>query len=134
MEYRIRFTIDPDGQFEECNGEARPLTAEEYHGNEYLKDGQPIPYAEYLRYYGNPDMHVYFQCDVERRTPMCSCCQQVGAWVYASGLGQIDMMADSPEVDRYRGWLTPEQAWVMGGYFQDVARECLAEAGYESSL
>lgn len=32
---RIKFVVDPDAQFEECNGEARPLTEDEYRENPY---------------------------------------------------------------------------------------------------
>ena len=112
-QYRIRFIIDDQASFEESNGESRPLTRAEYAGNEYrgclehpragsrpLSDTQqgigvctvcarriqPIPYDEYLRYYGNPDRHVYLGCEVQRQ---CPCCE---AWKTVGALGHIDMM------------------------------------------
>jgi hypothetical protein len=122
--YRVRFVQDPDAQFEECNGEARPLTAEEYAENEYMRDGQPIPYEEYLSYYGNPDRHVYLQCDVEKR---CLCCAH---WAYAEGLGGIDFMDDDPELRAVGDWYTPIEAEGLPGYLRMTALECLEEAGY----
>lgn len=35
IEYRVRFLRDTDARFEECNGEARPLTPAEYAENQY---------------------------------------------------------------------------------------------------
>lgn len=125
LEFRVRFVIDEEARFEECNGEARPLTESEYADNQYMDDARkPIPYDEYLRYYGNPDRHLYFQCDVEKKCPHC------GTWSYETGLGGIDMMDDSPEASE-TPYMTPERAWNMGGYFQEVARDSLIDAGYK---
>lgn len=123
-EYAVRFVIDEEAQFEECNGEARPLTEAEYADNEYMKDGQPIPYAEYLRYYGNPDRHVYLLAEARKRCPCC------GVWTTAASLGNIDFMDDSEEirvVDSGR-WYTPAEAESLPGYLREVAREVLDEA------
>ncbi len=34
-QYRVKFVYDEDAEFEECNGENRPLTEEEYAENQY---------------------------------------------------------------------------------------------------
>lgn len=153
-QYRLRFVYDEDARFEECNGEARPLTPEEYAENSYRAcpdhpragstvirrpkgkppvvgcavckrtDYQDIPYEEYRAYYGNPQRHVYLQLEVQRR---CECC---GHWAYVSGLGWIDLMDDSPE---YRAvvighWYTPTDVRKLPGYLREVATDGLKEA------
>src|SRR4029453_15521147 len=52
--YRVRFVHDDDAEFEECNGQARPLTEAEYAEHSYQKDGRSGRYAENLDYYGTP--------------------------------------------------------------------------------
>lgn len=128
-EYRIRFVEDPDAQFEECNGEARSLTEDEYRENEYMKDGQPIPYEEYLRYYGNPDRHVYLLAEAQAKCPCC------GAWQTKGCLGSIDFMDDAPELRAVAGetWFTPEQAERLPGYARETALEVLQEARYRQT-
>lgn len=127
----FKFTIDDDAQFEECNGESRPLTEAEYVENGYRQcsihprqscacDGLgyvEVPYAEYLQYYGNPDRHVYVFLDVYYPD---------GG---SDGLGNIDLMDDSDE------WLalihqfgrsiigrkiSAAQAVRLPGYLRDV--------------
>jgi hypothetical protein len=120
----VRFVYDPDSSFEECNGEARPLTEAEYAENSYRgcpdhpragsrvidasispnivgcavcgrRDYAEISYAEYLAYYGNPEKHVYLGCIVEAQCPCCS------AWTAeGSSLWGIDMMTDDPALHR----------------------------------
>ena len=122
---RVRFVLDPDASFEECNGEGRPLTAEEYAENGYLRPGgEPIPYAEYLEYYGNPDRHVYLQCQVQKQCPCC------GAWSYEGGTGGIDFMDDDPELNATDCWILPGEAEKLPGYLREVALQDLEEAGY----
>jgi hypothetical protein len=120
--YRVQFVIDDDARFEECNGESRPLTAAEYRENQYLRDGTPVPYAEYLRYYGNPDRHVYLACIVQKQ---CHCCS---SWPIVGSLCNIDNMDDSPE---YRAitldkWYAPDDPAIVG-YLREVAAELIAE-------
>lgn len=150
--YRVRFESDADARFEECNGENRPLTREEYRKNEYYacpnhlrgwkgNDSSafgvgicgmcqtqyaPVPYAEYLAYYGNPERHVYLGVIVEQQ---CGCCQ---SWTVANSLWNIDFMDDSREfaaVTIARN-LTPVEALALPGYAGEVAREQLEDAGY----
>lgn len=155
--FRVRFKLDPHAQFEECNGESRPLTEDEYVENSYMgcprhprstKDGdatskaepgrgvcacgrlyEPIPYAEYLAYYGNPAMHTYLLCIVESS---CGCC---GAFHVAASLHGIDMMADDPTwLDptwRLDTWLTPADALALPRYLGEVAKDVLTEGGYK---
>lgn len=127
-EYRVRVVYDEHTQFEECNGELGPLTEEEYAKDYYMQDGQPIPYDEYLEYYGNPDRHVYVGVIVDKR---CQCCRQ---WEEnKASLWGIDFMDDSPEVDAVHlpeCEFTVEQALRLPGYLGEVAKEVLHEAGY----
>jgi hypothetical protein len=155
--YRIRFLIDEMGYFEESNGESRPLTEEEYAKGPYqhcpdhpragskvvIAAGQQIagcavcerpgaayvdvPYDEYLAYYGNPDRHVYVQCDVERQ---CPCCHH---FEYATGLGHIDFMEDAPELRALDKTYTELEIDRIPGYLQEVARNCVADAKAEAA-
>lgn len=126
--YRIRAMIDPDAQFEECNGEPRPLTEEEYAENQYFtNDGATlVPYADYLEYQGNPDRHIYLMTEVETQ---CGCC---GEWKRQGGTGFIDFMDDSPEIGYEGQWFSPEALQANKanlGYLADVMYADLAEAG-----
>jgi hypothetical protein len=134
--YRIRFVIDPDARFEECNGEPRPLTEEEYRGYEYMRDGVPVTYADYLRYQGNPERHVYIGAVLEHR---CHCC---GNWQDVDSLWNIDFMDDSPEVavltthatvSGFGGTLCsqyytlPVELDAIPGYLREVAMDLLPD-------
>lgn len=163
--YRVHFVIDHDAEFEECNGENRSLTEAEYAENEYrgcpthprgskaadtVKPGvprqgvcacgleyAPIPYAEYLAYYGNPEMHVYIGTIVERQTG-------VQDWETAEAVWNSDFMADDPALtvvsiwerdddadgmtDRY---YSVNEAQQLPGYFRELALTELQEAGWE---
>lgn len=121
-QYRIRFVIDPDAEFEECNGERRPLTREEYKGNEYMQDGRKQSYAEYLSYYGNPDRHVYLQSEVQRQ---CPCCQ---VWSTVGGTGHIDFMDDAPELAAMDRWYGCAEIDRLPGYLKEIAKEDVDEA------
>lgn len=154
VRYRVRFITDPDARFEECNGEGRPLTRDAYAENTYIgcpdhprvglipiegtgighcrtcgKVGAPIPYAEYLAYYGNPHAHVYLMC---LYAVGCDCC---GHWEPEKHfLGGIDTMRDSPELAHRGKWLTVEYLEAHKdemGYLYEVAQEALEEAGYK---
>lgn len=120
--YRVIFTEDLSACFEECNGESRPLTEAEYADNTYLDAaGDLVPYADYLRYYGNPDRHVYLQAHVERQ---CDCC---GCWKPAGySLSRIDLMDDSiefREVQFLHGY-TPGD--FPPGYLTEICLDLLA--------
>lgn len=152
--YRVKIVRDTDARFEECNGEARPLTEDEYRENSYracpkhrragtkvLSFGPPqvqgcavcgnpyyedIDYAEYRAYYGNPRMHVYLGVIVESLT------LPVGNWTVADSLWGIDVMSDSPEAkQQHRNkWFSPAEALTLPGYLARVCTEVLQEAGY----
>jgi hypothetical protein len=115
--YRIRFEYDDLASFEECNGEARPLTEEEYADAQYMKDGVPVPYAEYLDYYGNPDRHVYMRAVLESK---CVCC---GSWSVVDSLHSIDFMDDSPETCAIDRTFSARELAAVPGYLQDIARD-----------
>lgn len=153
--YRVRFVIDEDAGFEECNGEARPLTEEEYRENEYMGcpnhprgsktddtaiEGvgtcgacqtlyAPIAYAEYLQYYGNPDRHVYIGAIVEKQ---CGSCE---AWSVADSLWHIDLMDDDDDLQLITldKPMNPDQATRLPGYLGEVAREMLTEVAAATS-
>lgn len=110
-----RFFIehDTDAQFEECNGEHRPLTEAEYADNQYFKDGRPVLYADYLTYYGNPDRHVYLYM---LRQDRCPCCD---SWRDGGSVFRIDFMDDQLE-SQFRGKYTYSE---LTGYLVEVARE-----------
>ena len=146
--YRIKFVIDEDASFEECNGEPRPLTRAEYAENVYRAcpkhprsklppqrvDGGrawcgecgaeyvDIPYDEYLAYYGNPDRHVYLGAIVEKQ------CGECKTWTQTASLWRIDVMDDDPAYLR-----TPLDTWMpidapLEGYFAQVRDELYDEA------
>lgn len=152
--YRVKFEIDEDAQFEECNGEARPLTEDEYAENSYqscpnhpragskvITFGPPqiqgcavcgntkyqdIPYDEYRAYYGNPDRHVYLVCLVEKACITC------GHFETVESLGHIDLMDDDRSLHAITigETLTAQAAITLPGYLGEVSREMLEEAGY----
>jgi hypothetical protein len=124
-EYRIRFEYDPDAEFEESNGENRPLTEEEYRGAEYMQDGKPVSYTDYRAYYGNPDRHVYLGAIVEKR---CSCC---GTWKTDASLWRIDVMDDDPEAYVVGQTFELERLHAIPGYLRSIACELFDEAGAE---
>jgi len=142
--FRIRFVIDDDAQFEECNGESRPLTEAEYAENAYracpnhprgseapdrVENGNAwcgdcgtkyadVPYADYLDYQGNPDRHIYLGYEVQEQ---CVCCS---TWTTTDSLWSIDMMDDSPElrvlsIGVWYDLLAPE----ITGYFRNLVDE-----------
>lgn len=123
--YRVRFVIDDTARFEEYNGKSRPLTEDEYKGQEYRKDGQDVPYAEYRRYYGNPDRHVYLGCELQKE---CTCC---GTFKTVESLWNIDCMDDNPEFQhvQLRHWYSLGEVLddVKLGYLREVARDLAAD-------
>lgn len=144
---RYRYVIDDDAEFEESNGEGRPLTEAEYVGNEYracpahphggtkvISFGPPqvqgcavcgnteyadIPYAEYLRYYGNPERHVYLGLVQET---LCPCCV---TWKVTDSLWNIDFMDDSPELAAVQvgTWADADTAKAWPGYAGECVRD-----------
>jgi hypothetical protein len=151
--YRVKFVIDEQARFEECNGEPRPLTEAEYAENQYracpkhprgstlparTENGRAwcgdcgteyadVPYADYLEYQGNPDRHVYLGVIVEKK---CKCC---GTWTNAASLWHIDFMDDDRAYQQTNldHWYEPDVAGRLPDYAGEVAREQLEEAGYK---
>lgn len=147
---RVRFVSDNDYQFEECNGEPRPLSEVEYASNEYWGCPQhprgttandttvngvgicgacgaeyaPIPYAEYLAYYGNPDRHVYLGLQVQES---CACCHE---WREVDSLWGIDFMDDSPELAAINvgTWIDGQTARALPGHVGALVRDYVKEA------
>ncbi len=156
INYRVKFVIDHDAQFEECNGEPRPLTPQEYAENSYracpqhptagtkvIDFGPPqvqgcarcgntkyedISYDDYLSYYGDPERHVYLGCIVEKQCPCCN------TWAVANSVWNIDLMDDDPAFEHLtldHGY-TPDDAIgaSIGGHLSEIAREELHESGW----
>jgi hypothetical protein len=142
-EYRVRWVYDPEPDLENPSGSPLPGPESEYVGNEIHElidrgdDPQTgrrrvVPYAEYCRYWGNPERHTVLACLVERA---CGACD---AWEQVASLGHIDFMDDDREilglnighVDRaHRSeYYTAEQASQLPGYVGEVARDLLDEA------
>lgn len=122
---RLKFVIDDDACFEECNGERRPLTEEEYADAPYMANGHPISYADYLNYQGNPDRHVYLGMIVQEQCLTCS------EWHNVDSLWRIDLMDDDPEYLAVAGkldqWIDSATATQMLGYLGELARDAQLE-------
>jgi len=157
VKYRVRFVLDEDHQFEECNGEARPLTKAEYAGNEYRAcPDHPRAGTKVVDWGAAPDKSQQVQgCAVCGRTDYqdipyeeyrayygnpdrhvylqlevqkgCPCC---GAWHHVGGLGGIDFMDDAKELDAISlgDWIAEADVNTLPGYLREVAEEDLDEA------
>lgn len=130
---RFRFIFDTGTQFEECNGKSEPLTEAEYAENSYNvcplhpvcwcacdRELVPMPYAQYLEYYGNPDRHVYIAI---------ACINYNGT--ERDALYGIDLMDDSPEYLAFirlrRGQsVRAATALRLPGYLAELAAEMLS--------
>lgn len=95
------------------------------------KEWIDIPYAEYRAYHGNPTMHRYIGTIVESQ-------EGIGDWTVVASVWGSDFMRDDPalkavtitEAERVDlHYYTVEQALALPGYFADLAREELIEAG-----
>lgn len=147
MTTRYRVGTDLDFQLDECDGGAMPMSPERYKGNECRAcpqhpragtkvldlggDGRPqagcavcgnteyapVPYEEYVAYYGNPERHIGL---FVVREDQCPCCQ---SWVEGGALYGIDVMDDNPEAaftgDGHDTYTREE----LPGYLQEVADE-----------
>lgn len=147
---RYRYVDDPDAQFEESNGQARPMTEDEYKGNEYRacpvhmrtamgtsrvengrawclcgKEYADVSYADYLAYYGNPERHVFLGLVQETQCPQC------GTWKVTDSLWAIDFMDDAPELAAVNvgKWADPTTAAAWVGYAGDCVRDMERQAG-----
>lgn len=124
--YRVYFEIDEDYELDGCDGKPLPESPECYDANGgIMSNGEYVDYAEYLRYYGNPDRHVVLSCIVERE---CVCC---GCWTVAESLHGIDMMDDSEGMHTLAmkpHYYTAAEAVALPDYLGEVARETLEEA------
>jgi hypothetical protein len=131
--YRVIIEYDHDGarNLDGCDGKPLPEAPDVYAENQYMKDGKPVPYEDYLKYYGNPDRHVVLMAHVMRQ------CEHCGSWTDAPGdtaLAGIDFMDDDRDADRVGSW-TPEEiaSWPAGSYLRVTALELLEAAGHEGS-
>lgn len=151
--YRVRFTIDQEAQFEECNGEARPLTEAEYAKNSYRAcPDHPRAGSKVLDTSVSPNVVVCPVCakpadqwteipyaeylawygNPEKHVYLqldvekgCPCC---GSWTRVGGLGHIDFMVDAPELGYLDQWYTEAEVEKLPGYLREVAEEDLREA------
>jgi hypothetical protein len=123
-----RFRIEYDETFvpEGSDGQPLPESRESYEKGPYMNHDIPIPYEEYLRYYGNPDQHVGLVMLLERRCPTCK------QWHVTQSVGGIDMMFDDKwqtgtftVPDLFGGVLWPDS------HLRDLALELLREDDVE---
>lgn len=152
--YRVRFTLD-DHQFEECNGEARPLTEEEYAENAYRACPDHMRAGTQVLDLGGKGKPQIQGCAVCKRTDyvdipyaeylayygnpdrhvylfaevekQCRCCK---SWTDTdANLGGIDLMDDSPEIraNRTDEWIEGDEIAKLPGYLREVAEELIAE-------
>jgi hypothetical protein len=61
-------------------------TPEKYKGNEVCIDGKPVPFEEYMQFWGDPNRHVMLLALVQRVCPTC------GQWETIDSLGNVDFM------------------------------------------
>jgi hypothetical protein len=155
-EFRIRFVMDPDAQFEESNGEARPMTAKEYRGNEYRGcpdhpragtrvidiGGADRPQVQGCAVCGRTDYrnisyaeYLEYYGNPDRHVYLmsevekrCPCCTR---WERIGGTGHIDFMDDSPELAVMDRGFTVDEIATIPGYLRELAREDLVDAGAE---
>ena len=91
--YRYRFVADPQYIPDGCDGNPLPESEECYRDNPYTPGGgRALTYAEYLRYYGDPDLHVGAGVIVECMTPADQ------DWREIASVWGIDWMYDDPAV------------------------------------
>jgi len=60
-------SVDPYWIEDGANGEPLPEPREFYEENAILRDGEPIPYDEYLRTFGDPDNYTGYMVDLQER-------------------------------------------------------------------
>ena len=152
---RVRFVIDQDAQFEECNGEARPLTEEEYAENAYQAcplhpragtkvidiGGKGKPQIQGCAICGNTKYEdvpyaeylAYYgnpDAHVYLRCETQKQCPTCGGW-QATGISLwgIDFMQDSRELNSINvdEWMDEATAATLPGYAGEVAREQINE-------
>lgn len=100
---RIRIVYDEESSQnqESPHGTPLPESEELYAGNEVMELLDPkddpttgirrkLPYAEYIKYQGNPDRHVVIGMIVQTRCPHC------GAWHDGTSVWGYDFMDDDP--------------------------------------
>lgn len=153
--YRVRFIYDEDARFEECNGEARPLTEEEYAQNSYMGCSRhPRGYQGTKEHdttaKGQPGRSVcacgrlYEPIPYEEyrayygnpdRHVYLGCvveaqCGACGEWHRAESLWGIDFMNDSRELNAINigEWMPEAEARKLPGYAGETARDLLSEA------
>jgi hypothetical protein len=121
-----RFRVDYDEMFvpEGCDGKPLPEAKDVYDASPHMNHDIPVPYEEYLRYYGNPDCHVGLVMHLERY------CQHCGCWRVTQTLGGIDMMFDDrwqtgtfSVPDIFGGVLWPDD------HLREVALQLLSDDG-----
>lgn len=155
--FRITFEIDPDGTFEECNGEPRPLSAREYRANSYracpdhpragsttiapaTNDRPPVTGC---RACGRPGSqyrtipyaeYLAYYGNPDRHVYVYAYvdrqCASCDAWhATAASLGHIDLMdTDRAEVAAIDRTYLETEADQIPGYLGEVARELFDEA------
>lgn len=119
MDKQVRVVFDYDEYADPFDSDDFQDNEEDYKRiGEMYKDGEPIPFEEYRRYWGDPDMHVYLVATLEAK---CECC---GSWKTVGSLGGIDCMVD----DNYQtGKFEEAEFGRLHEYLKEVATELVAE-------
>lgn len=95
-------------------------TPEKYAGNEVYVDGKPVPFEEYMEFWGNPDRRVVLSAGVDQL------CQKCGEWTIRTSLGNIDFM-DTDSV--FTGSVAAEDlTGELSDYQLEVSRDLIEEA------
>lgn len=122
--YRIRILRDDDFVAEGCNGRPLPEPREVYEQSPMTTNGgAELSYEAYLRYHGDPGMHVGLAVLVDVMRPGDDDWHRNAASVWG-----IDAMRDNPEVDLI-GAQYYRLADMPEGYVKDTAAELLREVG-----
>lgn len=156
VDYRIRFEVDPDARFEECNGEARPLTREEYAENVYrgcpdhpqagtvalpigaagATDATPLVGCRICGRSDYRDLtyaeYRAYYGDPDRHVYVQSRVQRqcpcCEQWMDTGGTGRIDLMDDAPELRALDRWFAADAIHQLPGYLREVAEQDVEEA------
>ncbi len=154
--YRVRFVIDQDAEFEECNGERRQLPEREYAkegpfrgcpdhpraGTRVITFGiapdnsqqvQGCAICSRTDYQDIPyDEYLAWYGNPEKHVYLCcevqKQCGSCGHWECIAGTGGIDFMENAEELSAVDRWFTEGEIAQMPGYLREVAREDLDEA------
>lgn len=133
MLLRMKFEDDLDYEHETPSGAPLPGSKKDYDESPIMelidpKDDpetgarRPVPYHEYVKYWGNPERHRAVIAILERQ------CAECHTWHVLETLGGIDLMDDHAECRAIgRMYTGPQEFAAIPGYLGDVARELISD-------